>query len=306
MAKHLEGKNAVVTGGGRGIGRAVALELARNGAKVVVSDLGGSAAGEGSDATPAQQVADEIKKSGGQAVANHDNVTDFAAAERIIKTCVDNFGRIDILVNCAGILRDRMIFNMTEQEWDAVIAVHLKGMFNMCRHASRLMREQKWGRIVSTTSDAWRGAPGQPNYSAAKGGIVSLTYTMAGELGKYNVTVNAIAPIAATRLTMSDEVKARFTRALEAGMMNKEQYEEAINMPGPEFVAPIVAYLCTEEAKIINGKVIGVSGGRVAIYTKPFEIAGLHRQHRKDGAWTVDELIKLVPGTLMATPLVMM
>jgi len=105
---------------------------------------------------------------------------------------------------------------------------------------------------------------------------------------------------------MSDEVKARFTRALEAGMMNKEQYEEAINMPGPEFVAPIVAYLCTEEAKIINGKVIGVSGGRVAIYTKPFEIAGLHRQHRKDGAWTVDELIKLVPGTLMATPLVMM
>lgn len=242
MTKHLEGKNAVVTGAGRGIGRAVSLELAKQGAKVVVCDLGGSKSGEGADAGPAQKVVDEIKKAGGTAIANGENVTDFAVAERIIKTCVDNFGKIDILVNCAGILRDRMTFNMTEQEWDAVLAVHLKGMFNMCRHASRLMREQKWGRIVSTTSDAWRGAPGQGNYAAAKGGIVSLTYTLAGELGKYNCTVNAIAPIAATRMTMDDEVKARFTRAYESGMMNKEQYEEVMNMPGPEYVAPIVAY----------------------------------------------------------------
>ncbi len=302
MAKHLEGKNAVVTGGGRGIGRAVSLELAKQGAKVVVCDLGGSKSGEGADLGPAQQVVAEIKKAGGAAVASGENVTDFAAAERMIKTCVDNFGRIDILVNCAGILRDRMTFNMTEQEWDAVIAVHLKGMFNMCRHAAKLMREQKWGRIVSTTSDAWRGAPGQGNYAAAKGGITSLTYTLAGELGKYNVTVNAIAPIAATRMTMDEEVKARFTRAYESGMMNKDQYEEVINMPGPEYVAPVVAYLCSEEGKIFNGKVIGVQGGRVAVYSKPYEIAGLYRDHRKQGPWTVDEIIKLAP-TLAAVPL---
>ena len=269
MAKHLEGKNAVVTGAGRGIGRAVSLELAKHGAKVLVCDLGGSKSGEGADAGPAHQVVDEIKKAGGVAIANGENVTDFAGAERIIKTCVESFGKIDILVNCAGILRDRMTFNMTEQEWDAVLAVHLKGMFNMCRHASRLMREQKWGRIVSTTSDAWRGAPGQGNYAAAKGGIVSLTYTLAGELGKYNCTVNAIAPIAATRMTMDDEVKARFTRAFESGMMNKEQYEEVMNMPGPEFVSPVVAFLCSEEGKMFNGKVIGVQGGRVAVYSKP-------------------------------------
>ncbi len=302
MTKHLEGKNAVVTGGGRGIGRAVSLELAKQGAKVVVCDLGGSKSGEGADAGPAHQVVDEIKKAGGTAIANGENVTDFAAAERIIKSCVDKFGKIDILVNCAGILRDRMTFNMTEQEWDAVLAVHLKGMFNMCRHASKLMREQKWGRIVSTTSDAWRGAPGQGNYSAAKGGIVSLTYTLAGELGKYNCTVNAIAPIAATRMTMDDEVKARFTRAYEAGMMNKEQYEEVMNMPGPEFVAPVVAYLCSEEGKIFNGKVIGVQGGRVAVYSKPYEIAGLYRDAKKQGPWTVEDLIRLAP-TLAAVPL---
>ena len=303
MAKHLEGKSAVVTGAGRGIGRAVSLELAKHGAKVVVCDLGGSKSGEGADAGPAQQVVAEIKKAGGTAIANGENVTDFAAAERIIKACVDNFGKIDILVNCAGILRDRMSFNMTEQEWDAVIAVHLKGMFNMCRHAGRLMREQKWGRIVSTTSDAWRGAPGQPNYAAAKGGIVSLTYTLAGELGKYNCAVNAIAPIAATRLTMDEEVKARFTRAYESGMMNKEQYDEIMNMPGPEYVAPIVAYLCSEEGgKIFNGKVIGVQGGRVAVYSKPYEIAGLYRNAKKEGPWTVDDLIRLAP-TLAAVPL---
>ena len=306
VSKHLEGKNAVVTGAGRGIGSAVSLELAKQGAKVVVCDLGGTTAGEGKDVGPAQQVVEEIKKAGGHAVACNENVADFAAAERMVKTCVDKFGRIDILVNCAGILRDRMSFNMSEQEWDAVLAVHLKGMFNMCRHAGKLMREQKGGRIVSTTSDAWRGAPGQPNYGAAKGGMTSLTYTLASELGKYGVTVNAICPKAATRMTMSDDVKARFTRAYESGMMTKEQYEELMNMPGPEFVAPIVAYLCTEEAKMINGQVIGTFGGRVSIYSKPFEVGAIFRDIKKDGAWTVDELIKMVPNTLASIPSIMM
>ncbi|NQT48909.1 MAG: SDR family oxidoreductase [Chloroflexi bacterium] len=299
MAKHLEGKNAVVTGAARGIGRAVALELAAQGAKVVVSDLGGSKAGEGVDASAADLVVEEIKKAGGVAVANGDDVTSFEGAGRIIQACVDNFGRIDILVNCAGILRDRMIFNMAEAEWDAVLAVHLKGMFNMVRHATPLMREQKWGRIVTTTSDAWRGAPGQGNYSAAKGGIVSLTRTVAGEMGKYNVTCNAIAPFAATRMTMDDEVKERFKRAFEAGMMNEEQYNELVNMPGPEFVAPVVAYLCTEEAAAVNGKVIGCGGGRMALYSDPVEIRGLYKDHVKAGAWTVDDLVNLVPKTLL-------
>jgi len=300
MAKKLEGKSAVVTGAARGIGRAVALELAKEGANVVVSDLGGSKAGEGADTLAAQEVVDEIKKAGGNAIANGDSVTDFVAAERIVKTCVDTFGRIDILVNCAGILRDRMVFNMLEEEWDTVIAVHLKGMFNMVRHASRFMREQKWGRIVSTTSDAWKGSPGQPNYSAAKGGIVSLTRTIAGSLGKYNVTANAIAPFAATRMTMDEEVKARFTRAYEAGMMTADQYDELINMPGPEFLAPVVAYLCTEEAAMINGKVIGCGGGRVALFSDPVEIKGIYKDYRKDGPWSIDDLIKLVPNTLLS------
>lgn len=300
MGKHLEGRNAVVTGAGRGIGRAVALELASQGAKVVVSDLGGSKTGEGADATPTEEVVAEIKKAGGMAVANHESVTDFDAAERIVKCCVDSFGRIDILINCAGILRDRMVFNMSEEEWDAVIAVHLKGMFNMVRHASRLMREQKYGRIVSTASDAWRGAPGQPNYSAAKGGIISLTRTIAGELGKYNITANAIAPFAATRMTMDQEVKERFKRAFEAGMMTAEQYEDLINMPGPEYLAPVVAYLCTEEAAVINGKVIGCGGGRVALFSDPVETRGLYKDYKKEGAWSIDDLIKLVPGTLLA------
>jgi len=300
MAKHLEGKNAVVTGGARGIGRAVSLELAAQGAKVVVSDLGGGKDGEGADKSAAELVVEEIQKAGGTAVANGEDVTSFEGAGRMIQTCVDNFGRIDILVNCAGILRDRMIFNMSEAEWDAVIAVHLKGMYATVRHATPLMREQKWGRIVTTTSDAWRGAPGQGNYAAAKGGIVSLTRTVAGEMGKYNVTCNAIAPLAATRMTMDDEVKNRMKRALEAGMVTQEQYEELVNMPGPELLAPVVAYLCTEEAAAINGKVIGCGGGRMALYSEPVEIRGLYKDYRKDGPWAVDDLIKLVPGTLLA------
>ncbi|MFC1999413.1 SDR family NAD(P)-dependent oxidoreductase [Chloroflexota bacterium] len=300
MAKHLEGRNAVVTGGARGIGRAVSLELAAQGAKVVVSDLGGAKDGEGADKSAAELVVEEIKKAGGTAVASGEDVTNFEGAGRMIQTCVDNFGRIDILINCAGILRDRMIFNMSEAEWDAVIAVHLKGMYTTVRHATPLMREQKWGRIVTTTSDAWRGAPGQGNYAAAKGGIVSLTRTVAGEMGKYNVTCNAIAPLAATRMTMDDEVKNRMKRALEAGMVTQEQYEELVNMPGPELLAPVVAYLCTEEGAAINGKVIGCGGGRMALYSEPVEIRGLYKDYRKDGPWAVDDLIKLVPGTLLA------
>lgn len=299
MGTRFEGKNAVVTGAGRGIGMTIALALASEGAKVVVNDPGVSRAGTGSDMAPADEVVAEIKKGGGTAIANYDSVTDFTAAERIVKSCVDSFGRIDILVNCAGILRDRMVFNISEEEWDMVLNIHLKGTFNMCRHASRLMREQKSGRIINTTSDAWRGSMGQCNYCAAKGGIVSFTRAIARDLGRYGVTCNCIAPLAATRMTMDEELKAVAKKAAEAGAMTEDQYKEFLDMPGPEFVAPAVVYLATEEAANINGQVIGCGGGRVALFSDPVEIKGIYRDYKKEGPWTVDELIRLVPGTLL-------
>ena len=299
MGTRFEGKNAVVTGAGRGIGMTIALALASEGAKVVVNDPGVSRAGTGSDMAPADEVVAEIKKGGGTAIANYDSVTDFTAAERIVKSCVDSFGRIDILVNCAGILRDRMVFNISEEEWDMVLNIHLKGTFNMCRHASRLMREQKSGRIINTASDAWRGSLGQSNYCAAKGGIVSFTRAIARDLGRYGVTCNCIAPLAATRMTMDEELKAVAKKAVEAGAMTEDQYKEFLDMPGPEFVAPAVVYLATEEAANINGQVIGCGGGRVALFSDPVEIKGIYRDYKKEGPWTVDELIRLVPGTLL-------
>ncbi len=299
MGTKLKGRNAVVTGAGRGIGQAVSLALAAEGASVVVVDPGVGRGGEGSDLTPADETVAEIKKAGGNAIASHESVTDFAAAEGIIKSCVDNFGRIDIMVNCAGVLRERMVFNMTEDEWDTVINVHLKGTFNMCRHASSMMKGQKYGRIINTTSDAWRGTVGQCNYSAAKGGIVSLTRSLARELGKYGITSNCIAPNAATRMTLTEEVKAGWWKRVEQGIWTKEKYEESINMPGPEFVAPVVAYLATEDAANINGQVFGCGGGRMALFSEPLEVRGLYKNYAEEGAWTLDELISLVPGTLL-------
>lgn len=174
MGNRLEGKNAVVTGGGRGIGRELALALAAEGAKVVVNDAGMERDGGGGSASPADEVVQLTRDGGGVAVASYESVADHAAADRIIKACVDNFGRIDILCNLAGIARERMVFNLPEEDWDAVIAVHLKGTFNCTKHACILMREQKGGRIINTTSEAWRGTVGQSNYGAAKGGDCKL------------------------------------------------------------------------------------------------------------------------------------
>src|SRR5438445_5849825 len=206
----LNGKVAIVTGAGRGIGRSHALALAAAGAKVVVNDLGGGLAGEGADTTPAQQVVEEIKASGGEAIANGENVADFAGAGRMIQQAIDELGRLDILVNNAGILRDRMLVNMTEEEWDAVIAVHLKGHFAPTQHAAAYWREQSkagetlHARVINTSSPSGVfGNVGQANYGAAKGAIAAFTLIAAQELARYGVTVNCLAPNARTRMTES-------------------------------------------------------------------------------------------------------
>ena len=251
---NLEGKSAIVTGAGRGIGRDVALLLAKEGASVVVNDPGVGRGGEAEDTSPADDVVAEINEAGGTAVANKDSVADYANAGRMIKQCVDTYGKIDALVNVAGMLRERMIWNMTEDDFDQVISVHLKGHWNMCHHATKVMRTARAGRIVNFSSDAFKGSVGQCNYSAAKAGIIGLTRSIARECGRYGITANAMCPMAATRMTVNDAVIAGWKRRLDAGLLTQEQYDSRMAMPGPEFVAPMVAYLCTDAAEDINGQ----------------------------------------------------
>lgn len=299
MAGKLKGRNAVVTGAGRGIGREVSIELAKEGASVVVADPGVSRGGGGTDLAPADEVVLEIKKLGGKAVASHESVADFNAAEKMIKTCLENFGSVDILVNCAGILREKMVFNMTDDDWDSVVKVHLYGTFNTSRHACVYMRQQRFGRIINFTSDAWRGTVGQSNYGAAKAGIVGFTRSIAREMGRYGVTVNAIAPLAATRMTVTPEVRAGWVKRHEAGLITKTQLDALLNMPGPEWIPAMVCYLATDEAANINGQVFHVEAQRVSIYSEPVEIKSIFRNYEKDGKWTVEELIDIVPRTLL-------
>jgi len=306
MGDRLKDKVAVITGAGRGVGRGIALLLASEGAKVVVNDLGAAVTGAGASATPADEVVAEIKKMGGQAVANYDSVSTVEGGEKIIKTAIDNFNRIDILVNNAGILRDRMIFNMAPEEWDAVMKVHLYGVFNCTKPASVVMRQQRWGRIISMTSTSGViGNSGQSNYGAAKMGIVGFTFVCARDLGKYGVTVNAIAPAAATRMTLSDEVMAaraiRAARGLEgAGPASKEPPKDAPaaarGPADPEDVAPMVAYLATEQAANINGRVFYAAGGQYSLFSNPEMVRNIFKQ----GRWTLDELMGIMPRTLAA------
>jgi len=278
----LDGRVAIVTGGGRGIGRSVALLLAREGSAVVVNDLGGNVDGSGSDAGPAQQVADEITAAGGQALANGADVSDHAAAEDLVKSAISEFGRLDVLVNVAGILRDRMIFNMTEQEWDDVIRVHLRGTFNTSKFAAAYWRslrdETAQNRIINFTSvSGLHGAPGQPNYAAAKMGIVGLTWSSANALGKYGVTVNAISPGAATRMTASIPTDRRRTRP-------------DVDEWSPDNVAPIVAYLASERSGWITGRIIHSSGYEVSLYSNPEPVSRLIGT----GPWDADALAEQV------------
>lgn len=286
----------MVTGGAGGLGREVCLALFAEGANLVINDIGATRDGSGAESGPADKVVDEVKKRGGKAVANYDSVVDFAAAEKLIKACVDNFGRIDILVNCHGNLRDRMIWNMTEDEWDSVMYVHLKGTFNTSRHACVLMRQQKSGRIINVTSDAWRGTMGHVNYGAVKGGVVSLTRSIAREMGRYGVTANCFAPIAATRMTLDEDVKQGVWKRVAAGVLTKEQAEATLSMPGPEYIPPIIVYLATDEAADINGQVFHAEKGRISIYSEPVEARTIFKG---EGNFTTEELIDMVPKTLL-------
>jgi NAD(P)-dependent dehydrogenase (short-subunit alcohol dehydrogenase family) len=260
----LAGKVAIVTGSGRGIGREEALLLAKHGAKVVVNDLGAHFDGTGAaTATPAQEVVAEIKKAGGEAVANGDSVSDFKAAKRIVECAIDTFGKLNIVVNNAGILRDRMIFNMGEEDWDSVVAVHLKGTFNMCRHAAEYWREEHKkgnvlnGRIINTSSDAGLlGNVGQSNYGACKAAVAAMAIIIGQEMKKYGVTANAIAPVARTRLTVEATPS---TAALMGGKPEAGKFD----MFDPANIAPLVAWLASDDAAGCNGQVFRVGGASV-------------------------------------------
>jgi NAD(P)-dependent dehydrogenase (short-subunit alcohol dehydrogenase family) len=258
MSKLCEGRIAIVTGAGRGIGREHALSLAAHGAKVVVNDLGGNVDGSGGDLTPAEQVVQEIKDMGGEAVANGDSVSSWEGAQRLVNTAIETFGDLHAVINNAGILRDRMLTNMTEEEWDAVINVHLKGTFAPSRWAAAYWREQAKagkpvdGRIVNTTSvSGIYGNPGQTNYGAAKAGIAAFTNIAALELARYGVTVNAVAPVALTRMT--------------EGLGPAPETDEEREMRSPRWIAPIATWLASAESKDITGRVFEVSGNMLAI-----------------------------------------
>jgi NAD(P)-dependent dehydrogenase (short-subunit alcohol dehydrogenase family) len=276
----------IVTGAGRGIGRGHALEFGLQGAKVVVNDLGAEVDGTGSSAGPAGEVVDEIRAMGGEAVANGDDVSSWEGAQRLVNTAIDTFGRLDVLVNNAGILRDRMIVNMTEEEWDAVIGVHLKGTFATSHFAASYWRqlskngEEVDARIINTSSTSGIfGNPGQTNYGAAKAGIAAFTIIAARELGRYGVTVNAIAPGARTRMTEN------------LGRAQPAPTEGEFDQRDPANVAPLVVWLASEQSKGITARVFLVSGGRISV------AEGWRRGPtiQKDTRWDPAELSERIP-----------
>lgn len=275
--QNLKGKVAIVTGAGRGIGREIAILLAKEGAKVIVNDLGGESDGTGKTIEVANQTVDVIKEFGGEAIANYDSITEYENVEKMVQTAFDQFGALDIVVNNAGIVRDRMIFKMSEAEWDAVIAVHLKGCFNLTRVAAPYFKEQKSGRFINFTSTSGLiGNVGQANYSAAKLGIVGLTKSTAIDMARYNVTANAIAPFAWSRLvgTKPTDTPEELAKV------------EKLKKLSPELIAPLVAYLATEDASDVNGQIFGVRGKEIILFSQPKPI----RTASNSEGWTVENL----------------
>jgi len=280
----LDGRVAVITGAGRGIGAAVAETMAAEGAAVVVNDLGAPLEGGGRDEGPAQKVAERILKAGGKAVANGCDVTDFAATEKLIATAVEEFGRLDVLVNVAGILRDGMIFKMEEAQWDSVIAVHLKGTFNTTRHASVHWRANRGGqyRLINFISGSGiYGSPVQPNYAAAKMGILGLTYSCANALRAYGVTANCVAPVAFTRMTESLQGKST--------VMDYSPDNPRISVAN---VVPPVIYLATEQSEWINRRVIAAGNGRISLLSNP----AVEREVVTPGVWDLDTAFEEMEG----------
>ncbi len=267
----LEGKVIAVTGSGRGIGRAVALAAAAEGAAVIVNDYGVAVDGQEPQSEVAESVVKEITDAGGRAAANANSVTTMDGGASIVQQAVDTFGRIDGVVCVAGILRERMLFNMSEDEWDPVIETHLKGTFTVFRAAAPIFRQQKSGTMIGFTSGAFAASVAQANYAAAKGGIVSLVRSAAAGMNKYGVTANCIAPVAKSRMS--------------------GQVPFGLEMGEPEDVAPMVCFLLSDKAREVTGQIYTVNAGRIAVWNQPQEV----REMRKDGRWTVDEIAARFP-----------
>jgi NAD(P)-dependent dehydrogenase (short-subunit alcohol dehydrogenase family) len=301
----LDGRVAIVTGAARGIGRGVALKLAEEGARVVVADFGGALDGTGGDRGPSDEVVQEITKAGGRAIASYGDVSKFADMQATVQQTLSEFGRLDILCHVAGILRDRMVFNMTEEEWDAVLAVHLKGAFNTARAAVEPMLKQRYGRMLFFSSGSGLGSSGQANYSAAKEGMVGFARSLARELGPYGIAVNAIYPGGATRMTASVPAASRDIRAragiaggsgaAAAPRQNFSDLDAARGTPrDPANNAPPVTWLCSEAGGMISGQVIGTSGWQSSRYSIRQAIRSISAPRR----WSVEELSDIVPNHL--------
>ncbi|MBI3456527.1 MAG: SDR family oxidoreductase [Candidatus Rokubacteria bacterium] len=281
----LKDRVAVVTGAGRGIGREIARMMAAAGARVVVNDFGGREDGTGGERSPADRAVEEIRQAGGEAAPSYESVASMAGGQRIVEAALDAFGRIDIVVNNAGILRDRMIFNMTEEEWDAVIQVHLKGSFAVTRAAAPRFKEQRWGRFINMTSTSGLiGNVGQANYAAAKLGIVGLTRVTALDMARYDVTANCISPFAWTRLigtipTETPEQKARVAK---------------LEKMTPRDIAPLAVYLASEEAANVSGQIFGVRGKEIFVFSQPRPVRSIHHAE----GWTPERLADVFQGTL--------
>ncbi len=298
MGEMLKGRVAVVTGAGKGLGRAEALGLVARGASVVVNDLGTAIDGQGASQAPADAVVAEIKKAGGRAVASYASVADPEGAESIIKSAVDNFGRLDVLINNAGYTIDRMVYNVTDAEWDGVIKTNLYGTFYLTRAAARIMRQQKYGRIINTSSHSGLGNMGQVAYAAAKEGIVGLTRTVAYDLGRYNVTCNAIRPVAGTRgireLIEKKGLKEAWTK-LWGKELAARRLKQMLEVNLPEDVAALVVYLASQAAANVNGCVFEVWHGHIGIYAS---MPPVEQVLWKDGRFTPEELAEAMPATL--------
>ena len=314
MGQRLIGRVAIVTGGGRGIGRTVALQMAEEGAAVVIADLGVNLDGSGKEAGPADETVQMIKAMGGRAIAHYGDVANFADTKDLVDTTLREFGRLDILTHVAGILRDRMVFNMTEDDWDAVLAVHLKGAFNTVRNALEPMMRQRYGRILLFSSRSSLGASGQANYAAAKAAQVGMARSLANELAPFGITINAIYPSANTRMRgsipesaaqlrasagiVSGSAAGRGKAAPDAGPVLRDDAPPGQSQEDPENNAPTSTWLATEAASGVTGQVIGTWGWQASRYTARYVTKSI----RKSKVWTVDELAVAIPRLTVDSP----